>query len=63
LASPDVGGGMSLLAPLKLAVVESLRPTFTSQLGPPSCPHVHPLITGGSLVQLKWNVLSLSSSL
>jgi hypothetical protein len=36
LASPDVGGGMLLLAPLKLAVVESLRPTFTSQLGPPS---------------------------
>jgi hypothetical protein len=26
---------MSLLAPLKLAVMESLRPTFTSQLGPP----------------------------
>ena len=36
-ASPDVGAGMSLLAPLKLAVVESLRPVFTSQLGPPSC--------------------------
>jgi hypothetical protein len=37
LASPEVGGGMSLLAPLKLAVVESLRPIFTSQLGPPNC--------------------------
>lgn len=36
LASPDVGGGMLLLAPLKLAVVESLRPTFTAQFGPPS---------------------------
>jgi hypothetical protein len=37
LARPDVGGGMLLLAPLKLAVLESLLPTFTSQLGPPSC--------------------------
>ena len=37
LARPDVGGGMLLLAPLRLAVRESLRPTFTSQLGPPSC--------------------------
>jgi hypothetical protein len=56
---------MSLLAPLKLAVVESLRPTFTSQLGPPSCTHVHGthVMIGGLLVQLKWNVLSLSSSL
>jgi hypothetical protein len=36
LASPDVGGGMLLLAPLKLAVVESRRPTFTFQFGPPS---------------------------
>jgi hypothetical protein len=39
LARPDVGGGMLLLAPLKLAVVESLLPTFTSQFGPPSCTH------------------------
>ena len=37
MARPDVGGGMLLLAPLKLAVVESRRPTLTSQLGPPSC--------------------------
>jgi hypothetical protein len=37
LARPDVGGGMLLLAPLKLAVVESLLPTLTLQLGPPSC--------------------------
>lgn len=36
LASPEVGGGMLLLAPLKLAVVESRLPTLTSQLGPPS---------------------------
>ena len=36
LASPDVGGGMLFSAPLKLAVVESLLPIFTSQLGPPS---------------------------
>jgi hypothetical protein len=28
---------MLLLAPLKLAVVESLLPTLTLQLGPPSC--------------------------
>jgi hypothetical protein len=39
LERPDVGGGMLLLAPLKLAVVESLLPTFTSQFGPPSCTH------------------------
>ena len=50
LARPDVGGGMLLLAPLKLAVVESRRPTFTSQFGPPSCnqrrhPSVHTLHT------------------
>jgi hypothetical protein len=37
LARPDVGGGMLLLAPLKLAVLESLRPSLTSQFGPPSC--------------------------
>ena len=36
LARPDVGGGIWLLAPSKLAVVESLRPSFTSQFGPPS---------------------------
>jgi hypothetical protein len=41
LERPDVGGGMLLLAPLKLAVVESLLPTFTSQFGPPSCTHTH----------------------
>ena len=40
LARPDVGGGMFLLAPLKLAVVESLLPSLTSQLGPPSCTYV-----------------------
>jgi hypothetical protein len=28
---------MLLLAPLKLAVVESLLPTLTLQFGPPSC--------------------------
>ena len=31
------GPGMLLFAPEKLAVVESLLPSFTSQLGPPSC--------------------------
>lgn len=36
LASPEVGGGMLLLAPLKLAVVESRLPTFTFHFGPPS---------------------------
>lgn len=41
LARPDAGGGMLLLAPAKLAVVESRRPTFTSQLGPPSYTHIH----------------------
>jgi hypothetical protein len=30
-----------LLAPLKLAVVESLLPTLTLQLGPPSCIYIN----------------------
>lgn len=33
----EVGGGMLLLARVKLAVFESLLPSFTSQYGPPSC--------------------------
>jgi hypothetical protein len=36
-ARVEVGGGMTpLLASEKLAVLESLLPTLTSQLGPPS---------------------------
>lgn len=37
LARLDVGGGMFLFAKVLLAVVESLLPSFTFQLGPPSC--------------------------
>jgi len=32
----EVGGGMLLLAPLRLAVLASLLPNFTFQVGPPS---------------------------
>lgn len=32
----EVGGGIPLLAADRLAVLESLLPSFTSQLGPPS---------------------------
>jgi hypothetical protein len=45
---------MLLLAPLKLAVLESLLPTFTSQLGPPSC-------MCGCIHQLQLQVQSLAS--
>lgn len=31
------GGGMFLFAPLRLAVLESLLPNGSSQLGPPLC--------------------------
>ena len=33
----DVGAGMLLFAPLKLAVFESLRPSCTVHDGPPNC--------------------------
>lgn len=33
----EVGGGMLLLAAAWLAVLASLLPSFTFQLGPPSC--------------------------
>ena len=37
LLSDEVGGGICLLALDMLALLESLLPSFTSQLGPPSC--------------------------
>lgn len=33
----EVGGGMPLFAADRLAVLASLLPSFTFQLGPPSC--------------------------
>jgi hypothetical protein len=35
VATPDVGAGRLVLAPCRLAVRLSFRPTSTSQLGPP----------------------------
>jgi hypothetical protein len=40
VARLDVGAGRSLLARLRLAVVESRRPRGRIQVGPPSC-HIH----------------------
>lgn len=36
LARDEVGGGICLFAFAKLAVLESLLPSFTSQFGPPN---------------------------
>ena len=42
LLRAEVGGGITpLLAIEKLAVLESLLPSFTSQRGPPSFKHIH----------------------
>jgi hypothetical protein len=37
----EVGGGMLLLAAAWLAVLASLLPNLTFQLGPPSCKKTH----------------------
>ena len=55
LLSEELGGGMLLLAADKLAVVESLLPSFTFQLWPPSC-RTSAAISDQIIAPISWTV-------